>query len=124
MRKCEKVKLRGWWSAMCAVPAILLACLAILPAPAADIPWAAPKYSLVARDMNLRTALDTFATAEGISVVMSEGVQGVFCGDFKDVAPEDFISRLATVHNLAWYYDGAALYVYAAGEIQTLLIDL
>ena len=46
---------------MCAVPAILLACLAILPAPAADIPWAAPKYSLVARDMNLRTALDTFA---------------------------------------------------------------
>jgi type II secretory pathway component GspD/PulD (secretin) len=42
------------------------------------IPWKTPTYTLVARDMDLRTALDTFAVAEGLSVVMSEGVQGVF----------------------------------------------
>ena len=97
---------------------------ALLCAPAADIPWKEPSYTLVARDMNLRTALDTFAVAEGLSVVMSESVQGVFSGDFKDVRPIDFLNRLATVHNLVWYYDGAALYLYGAGEIATMLIDL
>ena len=97
---------------------------AILCTPAANIPWKEPSYTLVARDMDLRTALDTFAVAEGLSVVMSASVQGVFSGDFKEVRPLDFLNRLATVHNLVWYYDGAALYLYGAGEIATMLIDL
>ena len=91
---------------------------------AAPIPWKLPKYTLVARDMNLRTALDTFAVAEGLSVVMSPSVSGTFSGDFKDVAPDSFLDRLATTHNLIWYYDGAALYLYGSGEIATMLIDL
>ena len=97
---------------------------AILCTSAADIPWKEPSYTLVARDMDLRTALDTFAVAEGLSVVMSESVQGVFSGDFREVRPLDFLNRLATVHNLIWYYDGAALYLYGAGEVATMLIDL
>ena len=99
------------------------ACLALCAA-AAPIPWKTPTYTLVARDMNLRTALDTFAVAQGLSVVMSDGVQGVFSGDFRDTPSGGFLERLATVHNLTWYYDGAALYLYGAGEIQTLLLDL
>ena len=74
--------------------------------------------------MNLRTALDTFAVAEGLSVVMSPSVAGVFSGDFKDTPPAEFLDRIATTHNLIWYYDGAALYIYGAGEIATILIDL
>ena len=97
---------------------------AILCTSAADIPWKEPSYTLVARDMDLRTALDTFAVAEGLSVVMSESVQGVFSGAFREVRPLDFLNRLATVHNLIWYYDGAALYLYGAGEVATMLIDL
>ena len=91
---------------------------------AAVIPWKAPTYTLVARDMDLRAALDTFAVAEGLSVVMSESVFGRFSGDFRDVPALEFLEKIATVHNLTWYYDGAALYVYGAGEIQTLLLDL
>ena len=94
------------------------------PLGAAPIPWKLPSYTLVARDMDLRTALNTFAVAQGLSVVMSEGVHGVFSGDFKDVSPMEFLKRIATVHNLTWYYDGAALYIYGAGEIETLLMDL
>ena len=104
--------------------AILLCVCAFLRASAAPIPWKQPSYTLVAREMDLRTALDTFAVAQGLSVIMSDGVQGVFSGDFKDVAPDDFLNRLATVHNLIWYYDGAALYIYGASEISTMLIDL
>jgi type III secretion protein C len=102
---------------------VLCAC-AYACALAAPIPWKTPTYTLVARDMNLRTALDTFAVAEGIPLVMSEGVQGVFSGDFKDVPSGEFLDRLATVHNLTWYYDGTALYLYGAGEVRTMLVDL
>ncbi len=107
--------------------AIILVCAcacAAMRTAAADIPWKNPTYTLVARDMNLRTALDTFAVAQGLSVVMSDSVQGVFSGDFKDVECGEFLDRLATIHNLAWYYDGAALYIYGAGEVQAVLIDL
>ncbi len=107
--------------------AIILVCAcacAAMRTAAADIPWKNPTYTLVARDMNLRTALDTFAVAQGLSVVMSDSVQGVFSGDFKDVESGEFLDRLATIHNLAWYYDGAALYIYGAGEIQAILLDL
>ncbi len=102
----------------------LAAGLAVLPAAADAIAWKLPTYTLVARDMNLRTALDTFAVAEGLSIVMSEAVVGTFSGDFRDIPAGEFLNRIATYHNLTWYYDGAALYVYGAGEIQTMLIDL
>ena len=106
------------------VSIVLLSVSFAISAAAAPIPWKTPTYTLVARDMNLRTALDTFAVAEGIPLIMSEGVQGVFSGDFKDVPSGEFLDRLATVHNLTWYYDGAALYLYGAGEVRTMLLDL
>ena len=86
--------------------------------------WRTPTYTLVARDMDLRTALDSFAIAQGLSIVMSDAVGGRFSGDFKDVPTDEFLEKMATAHNLTWYYDGAALYLYGAGEIQTLLLDL
>ncbi len=101
-----------------------IAALWATPATPAPIPWKLPEYTLVARDMDLRMALDTFAVAEGLSVVMSDSVVGLFSGDFRNVKPDEFLARIATTHNLIWYYDGAALYLYGAGEIATLLIDL
>ena len=107
-----------------AMLAAFLVGFAAFSAAAAPIPWRLPTYTLVARDMDLRIALDTFAVAEGLSVVMSPSVSGTFSGDFKDVPPADFLAKIATTHNLIWYYDGAALYLYTAGEIATMLIDL
>ena len=115
---------------------VFLCCIAAFVAPADEpsafaekpvapsIPWKLPSYTLVARDMDLRVALETFAVAEGLSVVMSQSVVGRFSGDFKDVPPGDFLDRIATTHNLMWYYDGAALYICGAGEIATMLVDL
>ena len=104
---------------------IMALCLAAaFAASAAPIPWRTPTYTLVARDMDLRTALDTFAVAQRLSVVMSPSVAGAFSGSFRDVPPGEFLDKIATTHNLMWYYDGAALYVYGSGEIATMLIDL
>ena len=92
--------------------------------PARKIPWRSEKYTLIARQMPVREAFDTFAVSEGLSVVMSDNVRGTFSGDFKDVPAQEFLERVATMHNLTWYYDGAALYIYSAGEILTQLVDL
>ena len=113
---------KHWRLAICALAT--LATLATFRAEGAEIPWKLPTYTLVARDMDLRVALDTFAVAEGLSVVMSSSVVGSFSGDFKNIAPTEFLDKVATTHNLIWYYDGAALYMYGAGEIATMLIDL
>ncbi len=111
--------------ALALAAALTAADVAFASSGAADaIPWKLPCYTLVARDMDLRMALDSFAVSEGLSVVMSDQVVGRFSGDFKDIPPAEFLEKLATVHNLMWYYDGAALYICGAGEIQTLLLDL
>ena len=132
MWKCEIMKLwkcRNAWRAARTLAVCTVACFHVFTfshsaAQGAEIPWKLPKYTLVARDMDLRVALDTFAVAEGLSVVMSPSVAGTFSGDFKGVTPAAFLDKVATTHNLIWYYDGAALYLYGAGEIATMLIDL
>jgi type III secretion protein C len=48
----------------------------------------------------------------------------VLSGDFKRVPPADFLDRISAVHNLTWYYDGTALYIYTVGEMGSTLIDL
>lgn len=51
-----------------AAAALVLGSLHPAPSAAAEIPWKLPSYTLVARNMDLRTALDTFAVAQGVSV--------------------------------------------------------
>jgi len=106
-----------------------LAVLAAVPAGTVlaatnSIPWRVENYTLTARTMPVREAFDTFGVAEGIPVVMSDAVTGTFSGNFKDVPASEFLDRMATVHNLTWYYDGAAIYVTGAREMLSTLIDL
>ena len=94
------------------------------PAAAPEIPWKTETYSLVARSMDLRQALETFGVAQGISTILSPSVGGAISGEFADVPCGEFLDRLCSLHNLAWYWDGATLWIYAAGEMQTMLLDL
>ena len=88
------------------------------------ISWKAPTYSLTARAMPVRDALDAFGVAQGIPVLCSEAVSGAFSGDFKDVPAAAFLDRVTAMHNLTWYYDGASIFISALAESQTALIDL
>ncbi len=89
-----------------------------------SISWKLPKYSLVARGLSLREAFKTFAAAQGISVVMSDTVNGIFSGEFRDMPSEEFLRRVTTIHNLVWYFDGAVLYLYGSDEVQSRLFNL
>ena len=107
--------------------AFLFFCVAAFAAQAGStnaIPWRVVKYSLVARQMALREAFETFGVTEGLSVVMSERVKGSFSGDFVDMPAQEFLERVCTMHNLIWYYDGVALYIYSSGEVLSQLVDL
>lgn len=88
------------------------------------LPWKSPEYTLVARQMPIRSALESFSVAQGIPILLSDRVAGVLSGDFKGVAPADFLDRISAVNNLTWYYDGTALYIYTVGEMGSTLIDL
>ena len=94
------------------------------PAAAPEIPWKTETYSLVARSMDLRHVLETFGVAQGISTILSPGVAGTLSGEFADVPCGEFLDRLCSMHNLAWYWDGATLWINAASEMQTILLDL
>ena len=37
---------------------------------------------------------------------------------------QEFLERVCTMHNLVWYYDGAALYICSSGEVVSQLLDL
>lgn len=106
--------------------ALVLGCLTIPRGLAATnvVPWRVENYTLTARSMPVRQALDTFGVAQGIPVVASDAVNGVVSGAFKDVPAGEFLDRIATINNLIWYFDGASLYVYGSGEVQTMLMDL
>lgn len=95
-----------------------------LAAPLESIAWKVPRYSMTARAMDVRQALDSFAVAQGIQVLCSEAVAGSFSGNFKDVPAAEFLDRLAAMHNLTWYYDGASIFVSSVSESLTTLIDL
>lgn len=91
---------------------------------AADIPWRLKDYSLTARDMQLKDALEGFSAAQGIPIILSPLANGTFSANLEAVPSGEFLGRLTAMHNLVWYYDGASIYVSTIGESQTALIDL
>ncbi|MBR6588788.1 MAG: hypothetical protein IKK82_15410, partial [Kiritimatiellae bacterium] len=40
------------------------------------LPWKSPEYTLVARQMPIRSALESFSVAQGIPILLSDRVTG------------------------------------------------
>jgi len=97
---------------------------ALLAAGPSNVVGRLPAYSLTARGMDVRAALDAFGVAEGVPVIQSPAVKGNFSGTFEKVPAGEFLDRLAAMHSLVWYYDGASLFISGAGETLTTLISL
>ena len=106
------------------VAACALVSATLSAAPMDSIEWRVPKYSLTARSMSIREAIEGFAVAQGVAILMSDQVQGTLSGDFVDIPSGDFIKRLITMYNLVEYYDGATVWLYGATENVTTMQDL
>lgn len=121
---------RGYWlsskSRFASGAGVSLAVLATLlfaaPGPAAPLPDG-PPVSLVARDQPIAGFLRDLFGQSGRPVILSGNLSGTVNGDFK--GPTSAVFRdIARAFNLISYFDGAAVYVYPATEVQTRTLPL
>lgn len=90
----------------------------------AGVPWKQKKTFQFGKDIEVQELLKSFASLQGINLKVSEGVSGTVNGSFEDISPEEFLNRIAEAYNLSWFYDGNILWVNAAGESVTELLEI
>lgn len=81
-------------------------------------------YSYTVLDQDLVAALQEFGNNLNIRVNVSPEVKGRIRGRMPNLAPREFLERLANLYNLQWYFDGLVLYVSDAHEAQSRLFVL
>ncbi len=99
----------------CAVAGALLAG-ASAPAAAAPFPFGNAQVSVVARDEPVAQFMRGLFGRLGRPVVISQALTGQVNGNFSGDARQVF-ERVARAFNIAAYYDGATVYLYAASEV-------
>jgi type III secretion protein C len=102
----------------------ILLSLFMLNAQAAELQWPATPYSHFSNQEQLRDALESLASSQGIPVVVSKKIQDVISISFAKLEPAVIFQRLVDAYNLTWYYDGHVLYVYRLDEMETKTIKL
>jgi type III secretion protein C len=104
----------------CAI-SLSVAAIAGVPAIAAPIPESQTAVSIAARDQPIGAFIRDLFGRLGRPVVASPNLTGTVNGTFNGPIDKIF-SDIAKAFNLVGYYDGAAIYIYAANEltVQTL----
>lgn len=98
--------------------------LACATAFAANIPWnPKARFQYVAQKKDLRELLREFAISQGLTISISEGVEGSVSGKF-DLKPQAMLDLLTSSNGLIWYYDGSLLHVMPASSVRTDVIQL
>ena len=101
----------------------LLAGLLLFPdsglLPAADnTQWQRQPFSFYAREIVLEDLLLDFSTNLSVPVVLSDQAKRQrVSGKFNHLSGLEFIDLLSRSHNLAWFFDGATLFVRHVNEI-------
>jgi type III secretion protein C len=84
-------------------------------ATAAD--WAGASFQYNVVDQDLREVFREYSRQLGIIVQLSDRVHGRVRNLNIDTTAGDFLDRLATDHDLVWYYDGSILHIATTGEV-------
>jgi len=85
---------------------------------AGEPPWRNAPMHYFARNSQLTEVLKDVASAGGLPVDIAKNVKGTVNGTF-DEPPASVFAKLAEAYGLAWYFDGRALHVSAAGDLKT-----
>ena len=86
--------------------------------------WADYRYGYFAQDKALQEVIADFAAELKLPVMISPAVVGLVNGDFPTMKAIDFLSMLARVYRLMWFYDGTVLHVYSTRELREEIIPL
>jgi type III secretion protein C len=97
----------------------LLASLALLqPVQAVELRWPGRAFQIVAADKPLPDFLRELAASQGTTAVIDTKVTGVISGKFAGV-PLQTLDSVCTTNGLAWYYDGAFLFIEPASDARS-----
>ena len=90
---------------------------------AMDPKWPPGPYKYVVIEQDLKDALIEFGRNINVPVKVSDAVTGKLRGDLGSGSAEEFFKRLTASNGLVWYFDGSVLYVNAASELRTEVVD-
>lgn len=79
-------------------------------------------FYLSTRGSKLAHVLRDLGAHQGIPVIVSQKIDDSFVGSLNGLRPEQAFDRLATLHHLAWYFDGQTIHVYKADEFGSRVI--
>lgn len=120
----ESVKRRLGWVVASALGLSAATMLGVSRACADEPRWSEAPYTYVVVDQDLRTVLQEFGNHLGLSVALSEGIDGRVRGKVPPLPPREFLDRLTAMYGLTWYYDGSVLYVVPIKEMVSKLLPL
>jgi type III secretion protein C len=94
-----------------------------LPSMAASLSGARKPFVYNAQSLPLADLLRDFASAQGLPMMLGEGVTGTVNATF-NLPPEGFLDTISRAFGLIWYFDGTGLYIYPADQMQSRLFKL
>ncbi|NRF69425.1 type III secretion system outer membrane ring subunit SctC [Aquincola sp. S2] len=106
------MKARSW------IAALLLGSALLPQAQAVELRWPGRSFQIVAADKPLPDFLRELAASQGTTAVIDAKVSGVISGKFAG-APLQTLDSVCTTNGLAWYFDGAFLFVEPASEARS-----
>ena len=104
--------------------ALLLIVISSVQSRSPQSAWVDYQYGYYSQNKALPEVLSDFAAELKLPVMISPAVSGLVNGDFPTMKAIDFLSMLARVYRLMWFYDGVVLHVYSTGEIREEIIPL
>lgn len=88
------------------------------------LPWETETYTHYSEQEPLREMLQAMASALNTTAVISDDIDDVVSVYYREAAPKTILNELSQAHDLMWFYDGEALFVYKKDEAQTGSVTL
>lgn len=101
-----------------------LATLVFVAAASAAIPWRRETVSIQGGGRPIAEVLRSFASEQGIALVLTEQARSTLAGAFDGLTPRQFLDAVCEANELVWFWDGARLHVDMALEVQSRPITL
>jgi type III secretion protein C len=101
------------------------ACIALLmlsPVQAAEPPWKPSPVAYSAQGKPIRQVLTDIAATQPFNIVVDAGVRGDVRGEFDKPARQVF-EDIVAAYDLAWFFDGSVLYVSAAADSRSEVVQ-
>jgi type II secretory pathway component GspD/PulD (secretin) len=88
------------------------------------LPWTDERYTHYSEQEPLGEMLQAMSSSQDTTAVISPSVNDIISVYYKEMYPQDILDELTKAHDLMWFYDGEALFIYKKDEAQTGSVTL